>query len=198
MSTEMNSNNEKIVYIGLGSNLDSPVAQIAKALESLAELPATRCITWSRFYRSTPMQMPVAPILQADYINAVAALATHLNAHTLLLSLQGIERRQGRTHGPVRWGARTIDLDLLLYGDMVLTGEPLTVPHPGMHQRDFVLYPLYEIAGDVVIPGQGKLLNLLAKCHSHGLRPLVGVQYTEEPVENIQKLIRKKSASNVY
>lgn len=153
-------------FIGLGSNLQDPVGQICTALDALAALPETRRLTHSALYRSTPM----GPRAQPDFINAVAALETRLSASALLSHLQRIERRHGRVRGLVRWGPRTLDLDLLLFGDARFATRVLTIPHPGLHRRPFVLYPLHDIAPNLVIPGRGALAKLLAKVSAEGLQ----------------------------
>lgn len=145
-------------YIGLGSNLDSPAAQVATAIDALAALPDCTLRAVSSFYSNPPM----GPQDQPDYVNAVVALDTRLAPRALLDAMQGIERAQGRDRSGQRWGPRTIDLDLLLYGDSTIAEDHLTVPHPGMAERAFVLVPLAEIAPQVSIPGQGSLTSLLA------------------------------------
>jgi 2-amino-4-hydroxy-6-hydroxymethyldihydropteridine diphosphokinase len=147
-------------FIGLGSNLDDPVAQVERALEALAALRDTRFVACSGLYQSEPM----GPRDQPDYINAVAALDTRLGPHALLHALQAIETRQGRVRSGARWGPRTLDLDLLLYGMQHCHDAQLTVPHPGIQERPFVLYPLYEIAPDIDVPGLASLPELLAAC----------------------------------
>ena len=143
-------------YIGLGSNLDDPAARIASAIQSLSRIPATTFLRCSSRYHSRPQ----GPRDQPDYINAVAQVDTRLSAGQLLECLQAIEKQQGRVHTR-RWGPRTLDLDLLLFGDSVLRSDTLTLPHPEMHRRAFVLYPLYEIAPDIEIPGHGPIGQLL-------------------------------------
>jgi 2-amino-4-hydroxy-6-hydroxymethyldihydropteridine diphosphokinase len=157
------------VAIGLGSNLADPVEQLRAALSELRQLPATRLLCHSRFYRSAPMGEPDQP----DYVNAAAMLETGLAAHDLLKRLQGIERRQGRRRERVRWGARTLDLDLLLWGETAIDEPGLTVPHPGLHLRPFVLYPLAEIAAARSVPGRGTVGELAAACGSKGLLGIV-------------------------
>lgn len=147
-------------YIGLGSNLDDPQAQLRSALQALTEIPATQLAAHSSLYRSTPL----GGLDQPDYLNAVAALDTQLSAQALLAELQAIEHRQGRVRSAQRWQARTLDLDLLLYGDLQLQDAALTVPHPGLSERAFVLYPLQELAPELVIPGLGELSSLIARC----------------------------------
>lgn len=155
-------------YIGLGSNLAQPQRQVLLALRALAEIPRTHLVAASRLYRSVPL----GPANQPDYINAVAALDTDLSPEQLLDALQAIEQAQGRVRGNVRWGPRTLDLDLLLYGDAVIGSTRLTVPHPGLAERSFVLYPLYELVPDLVLPDGRKLRDLLGVCPDTGLEPL--------------------------
>ena len=145
-------------YVGLGSNLDNPAAQIAAAIDMLAALPDATLRAVSSFYRNPPM----GPQDQPDYVNAVVALDTRLTPRALLDAMQAIERAQGRDRSGLRWGARTIDLDLLVYGDTVLDEDHLQVPHPGIAERAFVLVPLAEIAPQISIPGHGLLSTLLA------------------------------------
>ncbi len=146
-------------YIGLGSNLDDPVSQVRDGLRALGQLPQTRVVAESALYRSWPL----GPADQPDYVNAVAALDTELGPQTLLRTLQAVEVAHGRVRGAVRWGPRTLDLDLLLYGHLQLTERSLTVPHPQMAHRAFVLVPLREIAPEIVIPGAGGIDDLLAR-----------------------------------
>jgi len=157
-------------YIGLGSNLDDPKHHIRGAMEALARLPNTTLIRPSSLYRSAPM----GPQDQPEYVNAVAALQTSLSPWELMAALQAIERQHGRVRGAVKWGPRTLDLDLLLYGDMKIHETALTVPHPGLPERPFVLYPLAEIAPGLEIPGKGSLEALLQSCPLHGLARLDG------------------------
>lgn len=156
-------------YVGLGSNLDDPQAQIRQALHELDGLARVRLARVSSLYRSAPM----GPAGQPDYLNAVAALDTSLDADELLLLLQGIEEFHHRVRNGERWGPRTLDLDLLLYGDQCIDSAHLRVPHYGLAERNFVLYPLAEIAPpDLVVPGQGSLAELLARCPDTGLQRL--------------------------
>lgn len=144
------------VYIGLGSNLDDPQSQLKKAIISLEIVPSTTVIKASSFYRSKPL----GPQDQPDYINAVVELATELSAHVLLDYLQGIENEHGRER-EIKWGARTLDLDILLFGDKIIKDDRLQVPHVEMQHRGFVLLPLNEIAPECVIPGVGTVSSLL-------------------------------------
>ncbi len=152
-------------YIGLGSNLGDPQSQLARAVEALRKLPQSRLTALSRLYRSRPM----GPADQPDYVNAVAMLDTRLGPHELLDALQAIENEQGRVRGPQRWGPRTLDLDLLLYGAEVISTERLQVPHPGIAERNFVLYPLADIAPELVFPDGRSLQQLLGECSPDGL-----------------------------
>jgi 2-amino-4-hydroxy-6-hydroxymethyldihydropteridine diphosphokinase len=161
--------NPVTVYIGIGSNLQQPIEQVKQALQRLAGIPQTRLIACSPLYRSAPL----GPADQPDYINAVAALETELAPLDLLDALQAIERQQGRVRSGERWGPRTLDLDLLLYGEQQIANDRLIVPHPGLGERNFVLYPLYDIAGeDLQIPGLGLLGQLLQTCPAQGLELL--------------------------
>lgn len=147
-------------YVGLGSNMERPAEQITRAFDELAALPDTRLVTRSPLYRSPPM----GPQGQPDFINAVAALATHLPPQDLLQALLAIEVRHGRRRDGAHWGPRTLDMDLLLYGDTVLDAPGLVLPHPGLHQRAFVLYPLADIAPELSVPGLGSVRALRARC----------------------------------
>lgn len=137
-------------YIGLGSNLSSPSEQLERAFEHLALIPETELIAKSSLYRSAPL----GGIEQPDFMNAVAKLATFLDASALLEQLQWIENLHGRVRGE-RWGPRVLDLDLLVYGDQQINAATLIVPHPGISERNFVLLPLREVEPDLLIPGLG-------------------------------------------
>ncbi len=152
-------------YIGLGSNLDNPLAQLRHATAALANLAVTTLVATSGIYRSRAL----GPGEQPDYLNAVVALDTTLDPLALLRALQAIEQAQGRVRGE-RWGARTLDLDLLLYDDVVLDSTELTLPHPRMAERDFVLYPLAEISDTRnLLPGAPDLATLIERCADNGL-----------------------------
>ena len=152
-------------YIGLGSNLDGPRYQLIRAFRELDRLPGTRCVARSAFYRSAPM----GPADQPDYINAVAMIETRLGPYPLLFVLHQLERAHRRVRGARRWGPRTLDLDILIYGDVRLHGRRLEVPHPGLRQRNFVLYPLAELDPELWVPGQGSVRELVAACPRGGL-----------------------------
>ena len=165
-----------IAYIGLGSNLGDPVDQVQRALLELGEMPQSKCTCHSSLYRSAPMVLgnsapDAGPQDQPDYINAVAELDTALNPLDLLRELQFLELMHKRTRGE-RWAPRTLDLDILLYDDRISESPELIVPHPGLYERNFVLYPLTEIAPDLVIPGAGQLGDLLGSCERGNLENL--------------------------
>ena len=136
-------------YVGLGANLHEPVAQLRLAFAELGDLAETRVTARSPLYRTAP----IGPLAQPDYINAVACLETRLAPLALLAGLHAIENTHGRRRDGERWGPRTLDLDLLLYHDLSVTSSELTLPHPGLRERAFVLYPLSDIAPDLIIPG---------------------------------------------
>jgi 2-amino-4-hydroxy-6-hydroxymethyldihydropteridine diphosphokinase len=140
-------------YVGLGSNLQMPTRQVHAAIELLDNVPRTRLIAASSLYRSAPF----GGIEQPDFVNAVAALLTHLTPSDLLAELQGIEARQGRETNHKRWGPRVLDLDLLVHSAAVIDEPGITIPHPGIRERNFVLLPLLEIAPELVIPGLGRV-----------------------------------------
>jgi 2-amino-4-hydroxy-6-hydroxymethyldihydropteridine diphosphokinase len=153
-------------YIGVGSNLDDPRAQVRRAFAKLAELPSTRVILTSPLYISRPF----GPVTQPDYANAVAGILTQLEPYALLEGLHSIEVAQGRPQERERWGPRIIDLDVLVYGRQRLTDPQLTVPHPGIVERNFVLYPLADIAPDLDIPGLGRVIELKGRVTSEGIQ----------------------------
>ena len=156
------------VFIGLGSNLNDPLLQLEKAIEHLTKIKTLDVKNISGFYSSPPM----GPQDQPDYINAVVEISTNLTAEQLLDELQKIENEQGRVRSE-RWGARTLDLDLLLYGNEIIISERLTVPHVGINERNFVLYPLSELVDeDFEIPDAGNIQTLLAACPMNSLERL--------------------------
>lgn len=145
-------------YIGIGSNLNQPIHQVQRACAALKHLPTSTCAAISRLYRSAALGGPPD---QPDYINAVVALDTRLSATALLAALQNLENQHGRVR-TVRWCARTLDLDLLFYGALRQDDPQLTLPHPRLHERDFVLYPLLDVAADLILPGRGALHTWIA------------------------------------
>ena len=145
-----------LVYIGLGSNLKGPKEQIEKALKALSEAKEITLLSVSSFYQSKPLLDMPGP----NYLNAVCKIETKLNALDLLNFCQEIEDNQHRVRG-VKWSSRTIDLDILLYGEQVLSTQRLTIPHPEMINRAFVLLPLFEIEPGLKLPLLGSLKGLL-------------------------------------
>ena len=158
------------VYIGLGSNLEQPEQQIKQAVAELRSLPDSQYAGDSGLYLSKPL---VADGMladdQPDYYNAVAMLDTGLTAGDLLDRLQAIENSQGRVRDQ-HWGPRTIDLDILLYGQQQINNKRLQVPHPGLCEREFVLYPLQRLNAEMVIPGHGMLKDIIKTCPENGMR----------------------------
>ena len=155
-----------LAYIGLGANLDDPGEQLARAVAAIDALEQSTIEALSGVYHSPPM----GPQDQPDYLNAVLALTTTMSPSTLLAALQVIEDAQGRQRTE-RWGARTLDLDILLFGNQVVALPDLQIPHPGLTQRDFVLLPLLEIAGpNLVLPGGEELGTLVAGCREGTLQ----------------------------
>lgn len=155
-------------YIGLGSNLDGPENQVRKAAQEIGTLDRSRLVMTSPLYRSAPMGGRDQP----DYVNAAAALITRLTPRQLLDALLLIERRMGRRRDGERWGPRVIDLDLLMFAGRVVDEPGLTVPHPGICERNFVLYPLRDLAPDLRVPGRGSVRGLAASCCGDGIEPL--------------------------
>lgn len=151
-------------YIALGSNLKDPRRQIHEGFAALARMPHTDLIARSSLYRSAPVGYTDQP----DFVNAVAAIRTSLAPRALLEALLDIEREQGRVREFLN-APRTLDLDIALYGDRVIDEPGLSVPHPRMHQRAFVVLPLAEIAPDMVVPGHGRISDLLAQTDTRGV-----------------------------
>jgi 2-amino-4-hydroxy-6-hydroxymethyldihydropteridine diphosphokinase len=154
-------------FIGLGSNLGDPDAQLNRAIQELAMVPQSRLTGCSSVYRSAPM----GPQDQPEYRNAVARLDTALEPEALLDEMERIEEAHGRRRTR-HWGPRTLDLDILLYGVELIATERLTIPHPGIAERNFVLYPLAELDSKLEIPGLGALRSLLGDCPDAGLTRL--------------------------
>jgi 2-amino-4-hydroxy-6-hydroxymethyldihydropteridine diphosphokinase len=156
-----------IAYIGLGSNLEDPCSQLRRAFGDLAGLPGTRLMAHSSLYRSAPIGFAEQP----DFVNAVAKIETALTPQALLQALLQIEHQHGRER-TFRNAPRTLDLDILLYGDLQLHEHGLTIPHPQMHLRAFVLKPLLEIAPDCDIPAVGQVQRALQGCQDQELEQL--------------------------
>jgi 2-amino-4-hydroxy-6-hydroxymethyldihydropteridine diphosphokinase len=146
-------------YVALGSNLDNPIEHLRRALADLDAIRETRVLRSSHLYRNPPL----GPQDQPDFINAVACLQTALEPRSLLEEVLAIERAHGRVRSGERWGPRTLDIDILLYDDWVIEQTQLRVPHPALTERSFVLYPLLEIAPELVIPGQGSVASAAAR-----------------------------------
>ncbi len=155
-------------YVGIGSNLEAPARQVLRAWERLAGLPETLAVCRSRLYGSRPF----GPVAQPDFVNAVAGLLTRLDAEGLFAALTALESDLGRTRGGPRWGPRLIDLDLLVFGRECRQGPELRLPHPGIVERNFVLYPLEDIAPALDVPGLGRVAELRARLTPEGLWPL--------------------------
>jgi len=152
-------------YIGLGANLQDPPAQVRRALAAIGAEPGVRMVAQSSFYRSAPL----GPGDQPDYCNAVCAVETTLDPDALLTRLHAIERALGRERPPVRWAPRLIDLDLLHYEGVQCATKRLTLPHPELHRRNFVVVPLAELAPDLALPGAGIVANLATALGREGL-----------------------------
>lgn len=160
-------NTPTTVYIGLGSNLGDSLLTLRSALSEIAIIDGVELLRVSSFYVSKPL----AGMDQPDYLNAVAEIACTLAPRDLLMQLQQIEAAHGRER-KAHWAARTLDLDILLFGDLVSKDERLTLPHPGIPERDFVLVPLHELEPSLQIPGLGQVDDLLAHCEIRGLQPI--------------------------
>ncbi|WP_068547788.1 2-amino-4-hydroxy-6-hydroxymethyldihydropteridine diphosphokinase [Thalassotalea crassostreae] len=153
------------VYIGLGANLDNPSEQIKRAIKHLAKIEKTQLVKVSSLYGSKPM----GPQDQPDYMNAVALIETELLPLELLDQLQRIELDFGRVRKEERWGARILDLDILLFDQQIIAHERLTVPHYGMKEREFVIYPLAEINDAETLPDGTSIISLRNKLALNGL-----------------------------
>lgn len=152
-------------FIALGSNLANPLNQVNQAIKSLRELPETNVITYSPFYRTKPL----GPQNQPDYLNTVIQLETTLYPVDLLDYLQRIEQQQGRERKAHRWGPRTLDLDILLYDDLAIQNQRLTIPHYDMKNREFMIYPLFDIAPNLVMPDGTKISELIKILPRNGM-----------------------------
>jgi 2-amino-4-hydroxy-6-hydroxymethyldihydropteridine diphosphokinase len=155
-------------YVALGSNLSQPRRQVERAFDALAALPDTRLVARSNLWRTRPL----GPQDQPEFVNAAAGLLTTAEPRALLESLQAVERRLGKAEPSVRWGPRVIDLDLLAVGDLRIEEPGLTLPHPGLHQRNFVLYPLSEIAAELWVPGHARVRRLTERASPAGIERL--------------------------
>ena len=152
-------------YIAIGSNLDDPHLQVQSAFDRLANIRATRLIARARIYRTRPL----GPESQPDFINSMAGVLTQLSARELLIELKALERSIGREQPIVRWGPRRIDFDISVFGDQVIAEDDLTVPHPGVPNRNFVLYPLADIAPTLLIPQLGRVSDLFGRVDASGI-----------------------------
>ncbi|TCB92244.1 2-amino-4-hydroxy-6-hydroxymethyldihydropteridine diphosphokinase [Enterobacter wuhouensis] len=146
-----------LAYIALGSNLASPLEQVNAAVQALGAIPQSRIVATSSFYRTPPL----GPQDQPDYLNATVVLETALDAEALLDNTQRIELQQGRVRKAERWGPRTLDLDIMLFGNEVINTDRLTVPHYDMKNRGFMLWPLFEVAPDLIFPDGSSLKSVL-------------------------------------
>jgi 2-amino-4-hydroxy-6-hydroxymethyldihydropteridine diphosphokinase len=155
-------------YVAIGANLDDPVARVREAFQKLNGLRRTRLIAKSRLYRSAPL----GPQDQPEFVNAAAGLLTQLSAAELLAALKSLEGLLGRATPIVRWGPRRIDFDLSVFGSERIQSETLTVPHPGVPVRNFVLYPLLDIAPELAVPGHGRIRELAASVSADGISAL--------------------------
>lgn len=153
-----------VAWVGLGANLDDPAAQLQTALRELDAIPRSRCLRHSSLYRSAP----IGPQEQPDFCNAVAELKTDLSPQDLLQALFALENSHHRKRA-ARWGPRTLDLDLLLYDQRQIDTPELTVPHPRMHLRAFVLRPLVQLEPTLDLPGHGPVIKLLALLHEQSI-----------------------------
>jgi 2-amino-4-hydroxy-6-hydroxymethyldihydropteridine diphosphokinase len=152
-------------YVGVGSNLDEPALQVPRALRALSQLPQTRLVRHSSLYGSRPWGLAEQP----DFVNAVAGLLTQLPVRGFFEALRALEKQLGRAPPEVRWGPRRIDLDLLLFDQTLLQTPELTLPHPGVVSRSFVLYPLYEVAPGLRVPGGARIGELLERVDASDL-----------------------------
>jgi 2-amino-4-hydroxy-6-hydroxymethyldihydropteridine diphosphokinase len=155
-------------YVGVGSNLDDPARQVALAVDALGRLPGTRRIAVSPLYRTRPF----GEVVQPAFVNAVAGLLTQRTPEELLGDLRALELELGRAPVRERWGPRVIDLDLIVVGREIRSTDGLTLPHAGIAERDFVLYPLADVAPDLEVPGLGVVRELRARVANRGLETL--------------------------
>ena len=156
------------VYIALGSNQENPALHLQRAVDDMDSLPTMTVSGFSKLYRSVPLRGEAVPVDQPDYFNAAVSVETDLSPDDLLTALQTIENSHGRVRS-VRWGPRTLDLDLLLYGDDIIETERLTVPHYQMHVRNFVLYPLLDLSTTLHLPDGRSISGLAEAAGKEGL-----------------------------
>jgi 2-amino-4-hydroxy-6-hydroxymethyldihydropteridine diphosphokinase len=155
-------------YVAIGANLGDARASVETAFDRISELPRSRVIARSRLFRSRPL----GPQDQPDFVNAAAGLLTQLTPLELLTELKRLEQAMGRGQPSVRWGPRVIDFDLSVFGSERIQTDSLTVPHPGVPVRNFVLYPLLDIAPELQVPGHGRIRELAARVSAEGLTAL--------------------------
>ncbi|MGQ0428766.1 MAG: 2-amino-4-hydroxy-6-hydroxymethyldihydropteridine diphosphokinase [Gammaproteobacteria bacterium] len=160
--------NWRPAYVALGSNLHDPARQVESAFTAIAAVPQARLVLRSGLWKSRPM----GPQDQPAFVNAAAGLLTTLESRALLAELAAIEQRMGRKEPATRWGPRIIDLDLLAVGAETRHEPGLVLPHPGLHQRNFVLYPLAEIAPELWVPGHGRVRSLRQRVSGDGIEAL--------------------------
>lgn len=156
------------VYVALGSNLGDSAAHVHRALTELDSINDCQLTARSPLYRSAPM----GPIRQGWYVNAAAELQVALDPRELMTRLQALEQAHGRDRGGTRWGPRTLDLDILLFSDLVIDEPDLTIPHPGLTRRNFVVYPLLSIAPDLVLPDGRRLDEVASGLNLEGLEKM--------------------------
>ncbi len=153
-------------YVGIGSNMGDSHAQVHAAFAALGGLPDTRLLARSPLY----VTVPFGPVEQGEFVNAVAGLLTQLPVGTFFAAMRAAEAALGRRRGPLRWGPREIDLDLLVFGELLVARDDLVLPHPGIPERDFVLYPLRDVAPELKVPGLGLVRDLAARVPDRGMR----------------------------
>ena len=155
-------------YVAIGANIDDPAPRVVESFEFLASIDRTHVVARSRLYRTAPL----GPQDQPDFVNAAAGLLTQLSAIELLVELKQLEQALGRGSPIVRWGPRRIDFDLIVYGAERIDTERLKVPHPGVSMRNFVLYPLRDVAPTLLVPGHGRIEELAQRVSTDGLSAL--------------------------
>ncbi len=159
-------------YIGIGSNLERPRKQVEQAINALKLLSVDEEITVSSIYQSAPLTHDHGNSQQDDYINAVVRVSTSKTPLDLLDALQRIENKQGRVRTSKHWTARTLDLDLLLFDNQIINLPRLTVPHYGLQQRNFVIYPLFDIDANLILPDKTTIKSLYESCSADGIRKI--------------------------